>query len=155
MIVGQTMWTQSTSVTDRQTDRRTDRITITKTVQRRASHGNEDTVTRLSWWSAKCNEVFVLYWALQCVAGDCMQNTSVCVHCTDATEFSCAPFACVNVNMQHAWHLISYSSRVKTSGMLHLGLYSLVVGLTCPAGKITGRDGVAFLYLLSLNNLAC
>jgi len=43
MIVGRTMWTQSTSVTDRQTDgqtdRRTDRITITKTVQRRASHG--------------------------------------------------------------------------------------------------------------------
>ena len=35
MIVGQTMWTQSTSVTDRQTDR----ITIRKTVQRRASHG--------------------------------------------------------------------------------------------------------------------
>jgi len=27
MIVGQTMWTQSTSVTDRQTDRRTDRQT--------------------------------------------------------------------------------------------------------------------------------
>ena len=43
MIVGRTMWTQSTSVTDRQTDGRTDgrtdRITITKTVQRRASHG--------------------------------------------------------------------------------------------------------------------
>ena len=39
MIVGRTMWTQSTSVTDRQTDRRTDRITVTKTVQRRASHG--------------------------------------------------------------------------------------------------------------------
>jgi len=42
MIVGRTMWTQSTSVTDRQTDRqtdgRTDRITITKTVQT-ASHG--------------------------------------------------------------------------------------------------------------------
>jgi len=36
MIVGQSMWTQSTSVTDRQTDR----ITITKTVQRIASHGN-------------------------------------------------------------------------------------------------------------------
>ena len=30
------MWTQSTSVTDRQTDR----ITITNTVQRIASHGN-------------------------------------------------------------------------------------------------------------------
>jgi len=39
MIVSQTMWTQSTSVTDRWTDRRTDRITITKTVLRRASHG--------------------------------------------------------------------------------------------------------------------
>ena len=39
MIVGRSMWTQCTSVTDRQTDRRTDRITITKTVQRIASHG--------------------------------------------------------------------------------------------------------------------
>jgi len=39
MIVGRTMWTQSSSVTDRQTDRQTDRITITKTVQRIASHG--------------------------------------------------------------------------------------------------------------------
>ena len=34
MIVGRTMWTQSTSVTDGRTDRRTDRITITDTVQR-------------------------------------------------------------------------------------------------------------------------
>ena len=45
MIVGRTVWTQSTSVTDRQTDRETDgqadRITITKTVQRRASHGKK------------------------------------------------------------------------------------------------------------------
>ena len=39
MIVGRTMWTQSTSVTDRQTDRQTDSITITDTVQRIASHG--------------------------------------------------------------------------------------------------------------------
>ena len=43
MIVGRTMWTQCTSVTDGQTDGRTDRrtdiITITKTVQRIASHG--------------------------------------------------------------------------------------------------------------------
>ena len=39
MIVGRTMWTQSTSVTDRRTDRQTDRITITDTVQRIASHG--------------------------------------------------------------------------------------------------------------------
>ena len=37
MIVGRTMWTQSTSVTDRKTDR----ITIANTVQRMASHGNE------------------------------------------------------------------------------------------------------------------
>jgi len=40
MIVGWTMWTQCTSVTDRQTDGqtdgRTDRITMTKAVQRRA-----------------------------------------------------------------------------------------------------------------------
>jgi len=35
MILGRTMWTQSTSVTDR----RTHRITMTKTVQRIASHG--------------------------------------------------------------------------------------------------------------------
>ena len=42
------MWTQSTSVTDRQTDRRTDRITITKTVQRRASHGNNNNARCLS-----------------------------------------------------------------------------------------------------------
>jgi len=45
MIVGRTMWTQSTSVTDRQTDGqtdgRTDRITITDTVQRIASHGKK------------------------------------------------------------------------------------------------------------------
>jgi len=43
MTVGQTTWTQSTSVTDGQmdgqTEGQTDRITITKTVQRRASHG--------------------------------------------------------------------------------------------------------------------
>jgi len=42
MIVGRTMWSQSTSVTDGQTDRQTDRITITKTVQRRVSHGKND-----------------------------------------------------------------------------------------------------------------
>ena len=41
MIVGRTVWTQSMSVTDRQTDGRTDRIMITKTVQRIASHGNK------------------------------------------------------------------------------------------------------------------
>jgi len=47
MIVGRTMWTQSTSVTDRQTDRRTDRITITDTVQRIASHGKNPLSTPL------------------------------------------------------------------------------------------------------------
>jgi len=41
MIVGRTMWTQCTSVTDRETDGQTDRITMSKTVQRIASHGNE------------------------------------------------------------------------------------------------------------------
>ena len=50
MIVGRTMWTQSTSVTDRQTDGqtdgRTDRITTTNTVHRIASHGN--TVQRIA-----------------------------------------------------------------------------------------------------------
>jgi len=54
MIVGRTMWTQCTSVTDRQTDRQTDRridrITITKTVQRRASHGkNTGSATGSAW----------------------------------------------------------------------------------------------------------
>jgi len=37
------MWTQCTSVADGQTDGRTDRITITKTVQRIASHGKNYT----------------------------------------------------------------------------------------------------------------
>jgi len=44
MIVGRTMWTQSTSVTDGRTDGRTDRITMTKTVQRIASHGKNDII---------------------------------------------------------------------------------------------------------------
>jgi len=48
MIVGRTMWTQSTSVTDRQTDgrtdERTDKITITDTVQT-ASHGKNQPVS--------------------------------------------------------------------------------------------------------------
>jgi len=39
VIVGRTMWTQCTSVTDRQTDGRMDRITMTKTAQRIASRG--------------------------------------------------------------------------------------------------------------------
>jgi len=39
MIVGRTMWTLSTSVTDRRTDGQTDRITITKTAQSIASRG--------------------------------------------------------------------------------------------------------------------
>jgi len=42
MIVGRTMWTQCTSVTDRRTDRQTDKITITNTVQRIASHGKNE-----------------------------------------------------------------------------------------------------------------
>jgi len=42
MIVGRTMWTQSTSVTDRQTDGQTDRITMTKTAQRIASRGKKN-----------------------------------------------------------------------------------------------------------------
>jgi len=41
MIVGRTMWTQSTSVTDKQTDR----ITITNTMQRVASHGKNQRTT--------------------------------------------------------------------------------------------------------------
>jgi len=56
MIVGRTMWTQSTRVW--RTDRRTDRITITKTVQRRASHGKNSWSTTTppmlgekSWWT--------------------------------------------------------------------------------------------------------
>jgi len=44
MIVGRTMWTQSTSVSDGQTDGQTDRITIPKTVQRRASHGKNRSI---------------------------------------------------------------------------------------------------------------
>jgi len=58
VIVGRTMWTQSTSVTDGQTDRRTDgrtdRITITKTVQRIASHGKNVEISMLgkSWEKA-------------------------------------------------------------------------------------------------------
>ena len=52
MIVGRTMWTQSTSVTDRETkrmcDRQTDRISITNTVQRIASHGKNYFTDRLS-----------------------------------------------------------------------------------------------------------
>ena len=46
VIVDRTVWTQCTSVTDGRTDRQTDRITITKTVQRRASHGKISGVAR-------------------------------------------------------------------------------------------------------------
>ena len=57
MIVGRTMWTQCTSVTDGRTDgrtdRQTDRITITKTVQRIASHGKK--VTDDFWGFSKKN----------------------------------------------------------------------------------------------------
>jgi len=45
MIVGRTMWTLSTSVTDGRTDRQTERITITKTVERGASHGKNVSLT--------------------------------------------------------------------------------------------------------------
>ena len=49
MVVGRTMWTQCTSVTDRRTDGQTDRITITKTVERIASHGkNRDQTCRMA-----------------------------------------------------------------------------------------------------------
>ena len=52
MIVGRTMWTQSTSVTDRQTDGQTDGQnydqSITKTVQRRASHGKNAEIILLA-----------------------------------------------------------------------------------------------------------
>jgi len=48
MIVGRTVWTQSMSVTDGQTDGQTDRITITKTVQRRASHDKKRNNTDLA-----------------------------------------------------------------------------------------------------------
>ena len=47
VIVGRTMWTQSTSVTDRQTDK----ITITNTVQRRASHGKNREISQQCWWN--------------------------------------------------------------------------------------------------------
>ena len=49
MIVGRTMWTQSTSVTDG----RTDRITITKTVQRIASHGKHESCA-IAKMTAQC-----------------------------------------------------------------------------------------------------
>ena len=46
MIVGRTMWTSVTDgQTDGQTDRQTDGITITKTVQRIASHGKNAKIT--------------------------------------------------------------------------------------------------------------
>jgi len=41
MIVGRTVWTQSTSATDGRTDGQTDRITMTKTAQRIASRGKK------------------------------------------------------------------------------------------------------------------
>ena len=53
MIVGRTMRTQSTSVTDRRTDRRTDRITITDTVQT-ASHGKKTVAARFLAGFARC-----------------------------------------------------------------------------------------------------
>jgi len=57
MIVGRTMWTQCTSVTDGQTDR----ITITKTVQRMPSHGkNATTNTRnRRWWDGRTFAILI------------------------------------------------------------------------------------------------
>jgi len=58
------MWTQCTSVTDRQTDGRTDgqtdRITITKTVQGIASHGknNKNNKTEACITNAKCHHKY-------------------------------------------------------------------------------------------------
>jgi len=53
MIVGRTMWTQSTSVTDRRADRRTDRqtdkIRITKTAQCIASRGKKKCMPIVSY----------------------------------------------------------------------------------------------------------
>ena len=45
MIVGRTVLTQSTSVTDGETDGWTDRITITDTMQSIASHGKKQQFT--------------------------------------------------------------------------------------------------------------
>ena len=56
MIVGRTMWTQSTSVTDRRTDGQTDRITITDTVQRIASHGKNVTKAMLHIKTIQCHK---------------------------------------------------------------------------------------------------
>ena len=55
MIVGQTMWTQCTSVKDRWMDR----ITITKTVQRRASHGKNTVVE--PWLNSGSSMVFWIW----------------------------------------------------------------------------------------------
>jgi len=61
MIVGRTMWTQSTSVTDGRTDRRTDRITITKTVQRIASHGNYNVLQVQTECDASDTQCLIVY----------------------------------------------------------------------------------------------
>ena len=59
MIVGGSMWTQSTSVSDG----RTDRITITKTVQRTASHGND---VMYSWYKFRqCYQTRIIAWLNQ------------------------------------------------------------------------------------------
>ena len=47
MIVGRTTYTYTVHECDRRTDRQTDRITITKTVQRIASHGKKAVQFRL------------------------------------------------------------------------------------------------------------
>ena len=70
MIVGRTMWAQCTSVTNRQTDRQTDgqtdRITITKTVQRRASHGNNSIHYRQAVESGSTHCTMYLYVSINC-----------------------------------------------------------------------------------------
>jgi len=70
MIVGRTVWTQSTSVTDRQTDR----ITITKTVQCIASHGKKQRYISVytslrSLWFWPRPETFVSVSALKLLIG--------------------------------------------------------------------------------------
>ena len=66
VIVGRTVWTQSTSVTDGRTDRRTDRITITKTVQRRASHDKKNIASPSSPCRSCADYVFEISQKVQC-----------------------------------------------------------------------------------------
>ena len=73
MIVGRTMWTQCTSVTDR----RTDRMTITKTVQRRASHGKNGLTLYCSCHQAsKSAYTCVLMIYVTCTPVSCINSSS-------------------------------------------------------------------------------